>query len=196
MMPNPERQALPTLCFATAHAWSVWLASHHASSRGVWLKIAKKGAKSVSVTYAEALEVALTWGWIDGQKGKFDDAWWLQKFTPRGPKSIWSKINREKVAALIEVGSMQPPGLAEVERAKRDGRWQAAYASQSRTTVPPDFAKALAANPSAFRFFETLDSRNRYAILFRVHTAKNPETRVKRIEKFIGMLARGEKLHS
>jgi uncharacterized protein YdeI (YjbR/CyaY-like superfamily) len=169
--------------------------SHHASSRGVWLKIAKKGASSASVSYAKALEFALIWGWIDGQKGKLDDAWWLQKFTPRGPKSIWSKINREKVAALIEAGKMKPPGLAEVERAKRDGRWEAAYAPQSRATVPPDLAKALAANPRAARFFETLESRNRYAVLFRIHTAKKAETRAMRIEKFVAMLSRHEKLH-
>jgi uncharacterized protein YdeI (YjbR/CyaY-like superfamily) len=185
----------PILLFADGRAWSHWLASHYASSRGVWLKIAKKGANSESVSYAKALEVALIWGWIDGQKGKLDDAWWLQKFTPRGPRSIWSKINREKVVALIEAGKMKPPGLAEVERAKRDGRWEAAYASQSRATVPPDLAKALAANPRAARFFETLESRNRYAVLFRVHTAKKAETRAMRIEKFVAMLSRHEKLH-
>jgi uncharacterized protein YdeI (YjbR/CyaY-like superfamily) len=186
---------LPVLSFADTRAWSRWLASHHASSRGAWLKIAKKGSKSESVTYAEALEVALIWGWIDGQKGKLDDAWWLQRFTPRGPKSIWSRINREKAAALIDAGKMKPPGLAEVERAKRDGRWETAYASQSRARVPPDLAKALAANPRAARFFETLESYNRYAVLFRVHTAKKPETRAARIEKFVAMLARHEKLH-
>jgi uncharacterized protein YdeI (YjbR/CyaY-like superfamily) len=185
----------PILSFADARAWSRWLASHYASSRGVWLKIAKKGANSASVSYAKALEVALIWGWIDGQKGKLDDAWWLQKFTPRGPRSIWSKINREKVVELIEAGKMKPSGLAEVERAKRDGRWEAAYASQSRATVPPDLAKALAANPRAAHFFETLESRNRYAVLFRVHTAKKAETRAMRIAKFVAMLSRHEKLH-
>src|SRR5580704_7628732 len=186
---------LPVLSFADTHAWSRWLASHHASSRGVWIKIGKKGSKSKSVTYAGALEVGLAWGWIDGQKGKLDDAWWLQRFTPRGPKSIWSKANREKAAALIEAGQMKPPGLAEVERAKRDGRWETAYDSQSRATVPPDLEKALAANPRAARFFETLESHNRYAVLFRVHTAKKPETRAARIEKFVAMLERHEKLH-
>ncbi len=185
----------PVLSFATSRAWSTWLATHQASSSGVWLKIAKKGAKSASVTYVEALEAALAWGWIDGQKGKLDDAWWLQRFTPRGAKSIWSKINREKAVALIEAGEMKPSGLAEVERAKRDGRWEAAYDSPSRATVPPDLAKALAANPRAARFFETLESSNRYAILFRIHTAKKPETRATRIEKFVAMLARHEKLH-
>jgi uncharacterized protein YdeI (YjbR/CyaY-like superfamily) len=186
---------LPVLSFADTRAWSRWLASHHASSRGAWIRIGKKGSKSKSVTYAGALEVALAWGWIDGQKGKLDDAWWLQRFTPRGPKSIWSKANREKATALIETGNMQQPGLAEVERAKRDGRWEAAYDSQSRATVPTDLAKALAANPRAARFFETLESHNRYAVLFRIHTAKKPETRAARIEKFVGMLARHEKLH-
>jgi len=186
---------LPVLRFPDALAWSKWLASRHASSRGVWLKIAKKGSKSTSVGYAEALEVALAWGWIDGQKGKLDEAWWLQRFTPRGSKSIWSKVNREKAVALIEASQMNPPGLAEVERAKRDGRWESAYDSQSRATVPPDLAKALAANPRAARFFETLESHNRYAVLFRIHAAKKPETRAARIEKFVAMLARQEKLH-
>jgi uncharacterized protein YdeI (YjbR/CyaY-like superfamily) len=193
---KPTRTAaMPTLSFATPDAWSAWLASHHASSRGVWMKIAKKASKAGSVTYAEALDVALAWGWIDGQKGKLDDAWWLQKFTPRGRRSIWSRVNREKAMALIEAGRMKPSGLAEVERAKRDGRWDAAYDSQSRTTVPPDLAKALARNARAARFFETLDSRNRYSVLFRIHTAKKDETRAKRIAKFVEMLARHEKLH-
>jgi uncharacterized protein YdeI (YjbR/CyaY-like superfamily) len=187
---------LPIVSFANARAWSKWLATNHASSRGVWLKIAKKGATSASITYVEALEVALAWGWIDGQKGKLDDAWWIQRFTRRGPKSIWSKVNREKAVALIETGNMKPPGLAEVERAKRDGRWEAAYESQSRATVPPDLAKALAANPRAARFFETLESHNRYAVLFRIHTAKKAETRAMRIEKFVAMLAKHEKVHS
>jgi uncharacterized protein YdeI (YjbR/CyaY-like superfamily) len=181
--------------FADARAWWSWLESHHASSRGVWLKIAKKGAKTTSVTYATALEVALAWGWIDGQKGKFDDAWWLQRFTPRGATSIWSKVNRDKAVALIDAGTMKPPGLAEVVRAKADGRWEAAYDSQSRATVPPDLADALTANPRAARFFETLESYNRYAILFRVHTAKRPATRAARIDKFVAMLARHEKVH-
>ena len=187
---------LPIVSFANARAWSNWLATNHASSRGVWLKIAKKGATSASITYVEAVEVALAWGWIDGQKGKLDEAWWIQRFTRRGPKSIWSKVNREKAVALIETGNMKPPGLAEVERAKRDGRWEAAYESQSRATVPPDLAKALAANPRAARFFETLESHNRYAVLFRIHTAKKAETRAMRIEKFVAMLAKHEKVHS
>jgi uncharacterized protein YdeI (YjbR/CyaY-like superfamily) len=185
----------PTLSFTTPRAWSAWLGSNHAASRGVWLKIAKKGSNSKSVTYADALEVALTWGWIDGQKAKLDEAWWLQRFTPRGPKSIWSKINRDKAVSLIESGDMQPPGLSEVERAKRDGRWKAAYDSQRRARVPPDLAKALAADPHAARFFERLEPHNRYAVLFRIHTAKQPMTRAMRIEKFVAMLSRHEKLH-
>ena len=199
---KPKSAARPTpnadpevIAFADAPGWSRWLASHHASSRGVWLKIAKKATTSPSVTYAEALEVALAWGWIDGQKGKFDEAAWLQRFTPRGPKSIWSKINRDKALSLIEAGTMKPPGFAEVERARKDGRWEAAYDSQSKATVPPDLAEALAANPGAARFFETLESYNRYAILFRIHTAKKPETRAARIEKFVAMLAKHEKVH-
>jgi uncharacterized protein YdeI (YjbR/CyaY-like superfamily) len=191
--PDADPEVLP---FADAPAWSTWLASHHGSSRGVWLKLAKKGSRSPSVTYAEALEVALTWGWIDGQKGKLDDAWWLQRFTPRGPKSIWSKINREKAVALIDAGRMTSAGLAEVERAKEDGRWEAAYDSQSKAIVPPDLAEALAANPRAARFFETLESYNRYAVLFRVHAAKTPKTRAARIEKFVAMLAKHEKVHA
>lgn len=190
-----EPKDLPVVRFADDGAWSKWLASHHASSRGVWMKIAKKGLTSTSVSYAEALEVALSWGWIDGQKGSLDEAWWLQKFTPRGAKSTWSKINCEKAVALIEASKMHPSGLVEVERAKRDGRWERAYDSQSRAVVPPDLARALAANPRAARFFETLESRNRYAVLFRIHAAKKPETRAARIEKFVAMLARGEKLH-
>jgi uncharacterized protein YdeI (YjbR/CyaY-like superfamily) len=187
--------SLPILAFAHAEAFSKWLAREHASSPGLWLKIGKKGCNTESVTYAEAVEVALVWGWIDGQKGKLDDAWFLQRFTPRRPKSIWSKINCEKASALIESGRMRPPGLEQVERAKKDGRWQAAYEGQRSSTVPPDFAKALASNPRAARFFETLESYNRYAVLFRIHTAKKPETRASRIEKFVGMLARREKVH-
>jgi uncharacterized protein YdeI (YjbR/CyaY-like superfamily) len=193
--PGSSRTDPEIVSFADAQAWSRWLAGHHASSRGIWLKIAKKGSKSPSVTYAGALEAALAWGWIDGQKGKLDDAWWLQRFTPRGPKSIWSKINRDKATALIEAGEMKPAGLAEVERAKADGRWEAAYDSQSRAAVPPDLAAALAANPRAARFFETLESHNRYAILLRIHTAKKRETRAARIEKFVAMLGRHEKVH-
>lgn len=186
---------VPILPFEDKQAWAAWLSSHHATAAGVWLKLGKKGSGKPSVTYAEAVEVALAWGWIDGQKRPVDAAWWLQRFTRRGPKSIWSRVNREKAVALIEAGAMKAPGLAEVERARRDGRWEAAYESQSRATVPPDLAAALAANPRAARFFEALEAHNRYAVLFRIHAAKKPETRAMRIEKFVAMLARHEKLH-
>lgn len=186
---------VPVIAFARPGDWADWLAGNHASSSGVWLKLAKKASGVASVTYAEALEVALAWGWIDGQKQSHDDAAWLQKFTPRGARSIWSKVNREKALALIASGDMKPPGLAEVERAKQDGRWDAAYDSQSKATVPEDLAAALAANPRAAEFFSTLNAANRYAVLFRVHTAKKPETRARRIAQFVEMLARGEKLH-
>jgi uncharacterized protein YdeI (YjbR/CyaY-like superfamily) len=185
----------PVLAFATPRAWEKWLAAHHASSRGVWVKLAKKASGLVSVTYAEAVESALIWGWIDGQKKGHDDASWLQRFTPRGQKSIWSRINRDKALALIEAGKMKPAGLAEVDRAKRDGRWDAAYDSQSHATVPDDFAQALAANPRAGAFFAKLDSANRYAVLFRIHHAKLAATRAARIERFVSMLARHEKIH-
>ncbi|MDC0740499.1 YdeI/OmpD-associated family protein [Polyangium mundeleinium] len=185
----------PIVAFEHPRAWSTWLASNHASSRGVWLKLAKKASGVASVTYPEALDVALVWGWIDGQKKSFDEAAWLQKFTPRGPKSIWSKINREKALALIASGQMQPSGLVEVERAKQDGRWDQAYDSPSRATVPPDLSDALAKNSRAAAFFATLNATNRYAILFRVQTAKKAETRQKRITQFVEMLAKHEKLH-
>jgi uncharacterized protein YdeI (YjbR/CyaY-like superfamily) len=192
-----KKEANPTemVSFADAEEWSAWLASRHRSSVGVWLKIAKKASNTTSITYAEAVEVALAWGWIDGQKGTFDHAWWLQKFTPRGVRSMWSKINREKATALIAAGKMMRSGLAEVERAKKDGRWDRAYESQSRASLPDDLEKALARNPRAKKFFATLDSRNRYAVLFRVQHAKKAETRARRIAQFVEMLAKGEKLH-
>ena len=186
---------LPMLSLATTGAWSKWLAAHHGSSRGVWLKIAKKGASSASITYAQAIDVALAWGWIDGQKGKLDAAWWLQRFTPRTAKSPWSKINRAKAEALIAKGAMEPPGRAEVERAKRDGRWERAYDGAASSSVPADLAAAFARNARALAFFDTLDGANRYAILYRVQDAKRPATRSARIEKFVAMLARGETLH-
>ncbi|XXF76178.1 YdeI/OmpD-associated family protein [Myxococcaceae bacterium GXIMD 01537] len=186
---------LPIVSFARPDDWSDWLATNHASSRGVWLKLAKKASGIASPNYAEALEVALIWGWIDGHKRSHDDTAWLQKFTPRGPRSTWSQINRDKALALIAAGQMQPSGLAEVERAKKDGRWDAAYASQSKATVPEDLAAALAANERAATFFSTLNAANRYAVLYRVQTAKKAETRARRIEQFVEMLARHEKPH-
>lgn len=183
------------LTFASADAWAAWLAEEHASSDGIWLKIAKKGAGVASVTYAEALDVALCYGWIDGQKGRAEEGFWLQRFTPRRARSKWSEVNRAKVTALMEAGRMHPAGLREVERAKSDGRWDAAYAPQSTATVPDDLAAALAADDGAREFFATLDSANRYAVLFRIQDAKRPETRARRITQFVEMLARHEQLH-
>jgi uncharacterized protein YdeI (YjbR/CyaY-like superfamily) len=186
---------LPIIAFPTPSAWSDWLAANHAASRGLWLKLAKKASGIASVTYLEAVDVALAWGWIDGLKRSFDDVSWIQKFTPRGAKSLWSKINREKALALIASGQMKPSGVAEVERAKLDGRWEAAYDAQSKATIPDDLAAALAANPRAGAFFATLNAANRYAVLFRVQTAKKPDTRARRIEQLVEMLGRSEKLH-
>src|SRR4051812_4941640 len=186
---------LPVLSFATASAWSKWLATHHASSRGLWLKIAKKKPGSKSLTYSEAIDGALAWGWIDGQKAAFNESWWLQRFTPRTARSPWSKINRAKADRLIAAGTMAAPGLAEVERAKRDGRWERAYDGARSSNVPEDLAAAFARNARARVFFETLDGANRYAILYRVQTAKKPETRAERIRRFVALCARHETIH-
>jgi uncharacterized protein YdeI (YjbR/CyaY-like superfamily) len=186
---------IPILLFEHKEDWEVWLDQNQAASPGVWLQLAKKASGLLSVTYDEALEVALCYGWIDGQKKSFDETTWLQKFTPRGVKSIWSKINRGKAQKLIESGQMKPAGLAAVERAKQDGRWDAAYDSPSGATVPSDFQAALDRNEQAKAFFATLNRSNRYAILFRIQTAKKVETRAKRIEEFIRMLEKNEKLY-
>jgi len=186
---------LPTKLFATALAWEQWLDRNHGRSPGLWLKLAKAAAGIESVGYAEALEIALLFGWIDGQKQTLDARHWLQKFTPRGARSPWSERNRAIATRLIEEGRMRPAGLAVVESAKRDGRWVRAYASQRRATVPTDLQRALDAEPDALAFFGTLDSHNRYAILYRVQDARKPETRAKRIADFVRMLARSETLH-
>lgn len=185
----------PILPFASQKKWAEWLAKQYNKSTGVWLKLAKKNTGIPSVTYEEALDVALCYGWIDGQKGSFDEQYWLQKFTPRGPKSIWSKINTEKVERLIQNGEMQPAGLKAVEAAKQDGRWAAAYSSQKNISVPEDFQAALDKNRKAKAFFATLKSAERYSFLFRIQTAKKPETRAKRIQQFVEVLAREEKTH-
>ena len=186
---------LPTLPFESKKKWADWLAKQHETSSGVWLKLAKKDSGISSITYEEALDVALCYGWIDGQKKGFDDKYWLQKFTPRGKKSIWSKINTEKAERLIASGEMKPAGLKAVEAARQDGRWEAAYASQKNISVPDDFQAALDKNKKAKAFFGTLKSVNRYAILFRIQTAKKAETRAKRIQQFVEMLERGEKFY-
>ena len=192
---NAVKGELTILLFENPKAWKAWLDEHHASSPGLWLRLAKKASGLQSTTYAEALDVALCYGWIDGQKKTYDEKSWLQKFTPRGAKSIWSKINTEKVEQLISSGQMKPAGLKAIEQAKQDGRWAAAYASQSKATVPDALQAALDKHAQAKAFFATLNSANRYAILFRVHTAKKAETRAKRIQQFIEMLDRGEKFH-
>ncbi len=189
------RTDLPILPFATRGAWEAWLDEHHAASEGLWLKIAKKGSGIETVSYPEALEVALCYGWIDGQKASFDDRHWLQRFTPRRSRSKWSKVNRQKAAELIERGAMKPAGLREVERAKADGRWGAAYDAQSTATVPDDLRRELEKNDAAREFFQTLNSANRYAILYQIGDAKKPETRARRIEKFVAMLAERKKLY-
>jgi uncharacterized protein YdeI (YjbR/CyaY-like superfamily) len=186
---------LPVILYETQNDWAVWLEENHADSKGVWVRLAKKGARITSTDYQQTLEVALCYGWIDGQKKSYDETSWLQKFTPRRPKSIWSKINREKAQALIDNGQMKPAGLRAIETAQQDGRWEAAYESQSKATVPEDLQAALDANAKAKTFFETLNSTNRYAILFRIHQTKKAETRAKRINDFIGMLGRHEKIY-
>ena len=186
---------LPLVLFDSLQEWEDWLDAHHAQPQGVWLKIAKKGAPVSSVSYADALDAALCYGWIDGQKKPYDSAFWLQKFTPRRPKSGWSKINTGKATRLIEAGTMKPAGLREVDAAKQDGRWDAAYESQSNLTIPDDFQVELDRHPQAKAFFDTLNKVNRYAMCYRIATAKKPETRKARIDKFIAMLAKGEKIH-
>lgn len=186
---------LPILTFESTALWQKWLERQHDIASGVWLKIAKKDSGFPSVTYDDALTVALCHGWIDGQKKPFDEDWWLQRFTPRKAKSKWSKNNRRKAQELIDSGAMHPAGQREVDAAIADGRWAAAYDGSTTATVPDDLAAALANNKAAADFFATLDGRNRYAILYRVQDAKKPETREKRIEKFVAMLARGEKIY-
>jgi uncharacterized protein YdeI (YjbR/CyaY-like superfamily) len=182
----------PTLTFPSAEAWRAWLEEHHADPAGVWLKIAKKGRGIETVTHAEALEEALCFGWIDAVRHAHDEDYFLQRFVPRRPRSKWSQVNRDKVIALTEAARMHPAGLAEVERAKADGRWDAAYAPQSQATVPDDLQAELDARPKAKATFATLKSQNRYAILFRLRDAKRPETRARRLQQFVEMLERGE----
>ncbi len=190
----PQRD-LPVVGFADRGAWESWLAEQHAVSPGVWLKIAKKGSGAPGLSYPEALEVALCYGWIDGQKGRLDDEYWLQRFTPRQPGSRWSKINTDKAAALIDADRMQPAGMREVERAREDGRWDAAYAGQRAMGVPEDLERELAGNDAARAFFATLSSVNRYAILYRIGDAQRPATRAKRIAKYMAMLAAHETIY-
>jgi uncharacterized protein YdeI (YjbR/CyaY-like superfamily) len=193
MMSN--KSDIPVLGFEDQKAWAAWLSKNGKTATGLWLKLAKKAGGPKALTYDEALESALCYGWIDGQKKGFDETAWLQKFTPRGPKSIWSKINCAKAEALIANGQMKPAGLKAVEAAKADGRWEAAYDSQRTGGVPDDFQVELDRHPKAKAFFATVNSANRYAFLFRIQTAKKAETRAKRIQQFIEMLERGETIH-
>lgn len=185
----------PTRTFKTARDFSSWLEKNHARSTGIWARIAKKGGGLKSMTYQEGLEVALCYGWIDALKRPEDEAAWLQRFVPRRPKSLWSRINRDKALALIERGEMKSAGHAEIERAKSDGRWDAAYDSQSTAAVPPELEAALAHRPRAKAFFDTLDRINRYAIIWRIQTATKPETRQRRLDTLLQMLEKGETLH-
>jgi uncharacterized protein YdeI (YjbR/CyaY-like superfamily) len=181
--------------FKDATAWESWLAKNQTATDGLWVQIAKKASGKKSITYPEAVEIALCYGWIDGQKKPESEATWLQRFVPRRPRSIWSKINREKALGLIANGRMQRAGLDEIERAKKDGRWEAAYDSPKNAPVHPDFQKALDRNPRAKAFFKTVNAANRYAIIWRLHTAKKAETRERLTRKFIEMLEKGETLH-
>lgn len=185
----------PVLFFADSAAFEAWLQSHHDVSQGVWLQHCKKGAARTSVTYAEALDVALCWGWIDGQKRTCDDETFLQRFSKRRPRSLWSAVNRDKVHALVAAGRMRPPGQRAVDDAKQEGRWDAAYAPVSFARTPDDLQAALDAVPAAAAFYAGLKSANRYAILHRLMTAKKPETRAARIQTFVDLCARGETLH-
>lgn len=191
----PNRTPQPIVAFASADEFYQWLDRHHADHPGIWLRIYKKATARPTVTYAEALDLALCYGWIDGQKQRGDEESWLQKFTRRRPRSVWSKINVGHVGRLIREGRMKPAGLAAVAAAQADGRWERAYPSASAAEMPADFVEALARFPKAQAFFNTLDKANRYAILYRLQTAKKPETRTRRLKEFSAMLGRGEKLH-
>jgi uncharacterized protein YdeI (YjbR/CyaY-like superfamily) len=180
-----------TRSFASPEEWETWLGGNHASADGIWIKIAKKGTGIATVAYPEVLEIALSYGWIDGLRRGHDESWFLQKFTPRRARSRWSRINRDTATRLIEEGRMKPAGLREVERARADGRWDAAYESQRTMEVPDDLRRELDADPRARETFEGLNSQNRYAILYRLHDAKRPETRARRLEQFVAALKEG-----
>ena len=186
---------LPVVGFPNQRKWSTWLGSNHARLNGVWLKIGKKSSMASSVTYPESVEAALCYGWIDGQKKGWDEFFWIQRFTPRRPRSIWSRANRETAKRLMAEGRMKAAGNRAVEEAKRNGRWDAAYASQRTIAVPRDILLQLKKKRKASSFFEKLDRANRYSILFRIEQAKRPELRTQKIQRFIAMLEEGKKLH-
>lgn len=194
-MSDAARPDGETLRFASQREFEAWLDSNHERSTGVWLEIAKKNSPDPTVTYAQAIEAALSFGWIDGQKGRGNDEHWLQRFTPRSRRSRWSRINRDTAEQLIATGRMRPPGLAEIERARADGRWDAAYEGQRTATVPDDLQRELDADPAAKAAFDKLDSRNRYAVIWRLNDAKRPDTRARRLAKYVKMLRDGQRLH-
>ena len=192
MDPKPDDLILP---FASSAAFDRWLARHHAQVSVLWIRHAKKGSGEPSLTWTEAVDVALCYGWIDGQKKSFDDRHWLQKFTRRGPRSVWSKVNISHIERLTAAGRMQPAGLAAVDAAKTDGRWEQAYHSSASAEVPADFVAAVYQDAEARAFYESLNKANRYSIYFRLTTAKKPETRARRFELLLGMMKRGERIH-
>jgi uncharacterized protein YdeI (YjbR/CyaY-like superfamily) len=194
MVPKTKTD-FPVRAFASSAQWEDWLQAQPRASKGLWLKVAKAASGIASVSNKEAIDGALCHGWIDGQRDKFDADHWLIRFTPRRPKGKWSQLNRERAMVLIKLGRMQPAGMTEIKQAKADGRWKDAYAPQSSAPVPEDLQSALDRNPRAKRHFDRLDRGNRYAILYRIHDAKKPETRAQRIEKFTKMLSRGETIH-
>ena len=195
MAADVGKDGKPILQLASQEEWEAWLDAEHGTSDGVWLKFAKKGSGVETVVYAEALEVALCYGWIDSQVARLDERFYLQKFTPRRARSKWSRINRDKIEELTRQGRLKPAGLEQVELAKADGRWDAAYASPANVAIPDDLQAALDASPQAAEFWERLNKSNRFAIVFQLEDAKKPETRTRRLEKFVGMLERGEKLY-
>ena len=192
---DDHRAGLPILAFPTLDAWAAWLAAQPRGAKGAWLKFAKQGSGETTLTKQDAIDGALMHGWIDGQLDKYDDRFWLARFTPRKPGGAWSANNRARALQLIEQGRIAPAGVAEIEAARADGRWDAAYAPASTAQPPPDLQAALDAAPAAKAFFSTLTGANRYAVVYRVNAAKKAETRAARIAKFVGMLSRGETLH-
>ncbi|MCD7034058.1 YdeI/OmpD-associated family protein [Metabacillus sp. GX 13764] len=190
-----QLDGLPLLLCSTQDDWGKWLDENYEQPKGIWLKIAKKNAAEASVSYQEALEEALCFGWIDGQKKSFDEEYYLQKFTPRRKRSVWSKVNREKAEKLLAAGKMKQSGIKEMEAAKADGRWEAAYAPQSNFEIPEDFQTELTKNSEAKAFFETLNKRNKYAMCYRIQSAKKAETRQARIRQFVEMLNNKEMLY-
>lgn len=194
-MSEPDRLAGEIIRFATAAEFEAWLTKRHQRHEGLWLEIAKKGSAERSISYAEAIEVALCFGWVDGQKGRGDQEHWRQRFSRRAPRSRWSRINRDKAEDLITAGRMRPAGMAEIERAKADGRWDAAYQGQRTATVPDDLQRELDADPTTAEAFANLDAQNRYSIIWRINDAKRPETRARRVAKYLDMLRRGERIH-